>query len=352
MGLFDRLEQRLARSTRIEDRRGKLALSPADEELFRAVRKRDVALVRQTLNDGAAIDCQNEFGRTPLLEVLDGASDYDEGSIFPVVEALLGAGADVRAIAVEDTGWTPLISAAFSNLPKTTIALLAKGADPDDRDDEGKTALQWVLERPDQVRYAKLARILSAASAGELTAMLESTMKLTSEPIHVLRHEANPTLAESDVRALLLRHGHVDADRNPDGSGIKHVFRSATIEFDEVVLDEATGLLWQRAPASPSLVSLDIAEHYLAQLNEGGFAGRRSWRLPTLAEGASLLTRVMPSGRHIDPVFTTYDFASEFTGDTTEVGDRWVVDFGKCQAVPADRKCYVRAVCSLEPEKT
>jgi serine/threonine-protein kinase len=60
---------------------------------------------------------------------------------------------------------------------------------------------------------------------------------------------------------------------------------------EEIILDQARGLIWQRQ-GSNYPVPWEQAIAYTAQLNEMRFTGRRTWRLPTMAE---LITLLRPS---------------------------------------------------------
>ncbi|GAK49434.1 GUN4-like family [Candidatus Moduliflexus flocculans] len=71
----------------------------------------------------------------------------------------------------------------------------------------------------------------------------------------------------------------------------------------EVVLDRATGLLWQKSGSNDSLTYQD-AEKYIDTLNKKRFAGYDDWRLPTIPELMSLLEPTEKHGDlYIDPVF-------------------------------------------------
>lgn len=56
----------------------------------------------------------------------------------------------------------------------------------------------------------------------------------------------------------------------------------------EVVLDHATGLMWQKSGSPESLIYAD-AQKYVEELNRQQFAGHKNWRLPTIPELMSLL---------------------------------------------------------------
>ena len=64
-------------------------------------------------------------------------------------------------------------------------------------------------------------------------------------------------------------------------------FEQRTIEGERVVIDHATGLMWQHA-TSGQMNQAD-ASQYLATINRTAYAGFTDWRLPTVEEGASLI---------------------------------------------------------------
>lgn len=77
-------------------------------------------------------------------------------------------------------------------------------------------------------------------------------------------------------------------------------------EEKKVVVDEKTGLMWQRSASEKRLVWKE-GFAYIEQLNAGKFAGHADWRYPTKEE---LATLILPeedrrSGLYIDPVFET-----------------------------------------------
>jgi len=71
----------------------------------------------------------------------------------------------------------------------------------------------------------------------------------------------------------------------------------------EVVVDHATGLMWQQS-GSPNAMNYTDAQQYIRQLNQRRFGGYADWRLPTMPE---LMSLVEPTEKHgdlyIDPVF-------------------------------------------------
>jgi ankyrin repeat protein len=90
------------------------------------------ATARILLDAGAEVDArsENELWVHPLHSAV--AGDHDD-----VVEVLLDAGADVRA--VQRHGYTPLHGAAQNGATVTVERLLAAAADPTARTDDGRT---------------------------------------------------------------------------------------------------------------------------------------------------------------------------------------------------------------------
>jgi len=139
-----------------------------------------------------------------------------------------------------------------------------------------------------------------------------------------------------------------DGDWNRSASGFINDFQ---LQNDvKVVLDRATGLMWQQS-GSVKEISYSDAKKYVARLNSGQFAGYNDWRMPTLEEAMSLMESTEnDSGRYIDQVFdNTQKWI--WTSDTNEVTLAWLANFisGNCYTYPNDyfdftSGGYVRAV--------
>lgn len=83
---------------------------------------------------------------------------------------------------------------------------------------------------------------------------------------------------------------------------IKHDYEKKTIKSDMVVIDHATGLMWDRS-GSEKYYSWYGAQKWVVKLNEKGHAGYKDWRLPTLEEAACLLEPGKRGGLYIDELF-------------------------------------------------
>jgi ankyrin repeat protein len=131
--------------------------------LHYAVRRGDVAAVRQLLAQHAAPDAANRYGVTPLTLAVE------QGSL-EIVNALIAAGADVNHALPE--GETILMTAARTGNVPVLKALLAKGAHPDARDAfYGETALIWAADAD----HTDAVRTLLDAGAGVNTRSAPAT---------------------------------------------------------------------------------------------------------------------------------------------------------------------------------
>lgn len=71
----------------------------------------------------------------------------------------------------------------------------------------------------------------------------------------------------------------------------------------KLVVDNATGLTWQKSGSDSTMV-FDDARTYVELLNTASYGGYTDWRLPTLKEAMTLMEREVKSdGLYIDSVF-------------------------------------------------
>ncbi|MBN1348141.1 DUF1566 domain-containing protein [candidate division KSB1 bacterium] len=157
------------------------------------------------------------------------------------------------------------------------------------------------------------------------------------------------TLSEDSVRVMLKEKNLFHSVWNEESSGFANQFDSQEIKGDKVIIDGATGLMWQQS-GSPDLMIYDNAKKWIADLNRKGYAGFHDWRLPTLEEAMSLIE---PEKRHsdlyIEPAFDKTQFLI-WTSDMVKGGSRaWIVGFlnGDCYGFDLlGFSSYVRAVRS------
>jgi hypothetical protein len=100
-----------------------------------------------------------------------------------------------------------------------------------------------------------------------------------------------------------------------------------TLHGDDVVIDRTTGLMWQQALSSQRM-AYEMAMDWIKSLNHRSFAGFNDWRLPTLAEGLTLMERAPNNdGLYIDSIFNSKKRLWVWTSDTGEGDSAWYVNF-------------------------
>jgi serine/threonine protein kinase len=162
--------------------------------------------------------------------------------------------------------------------------------------------------------------------------------KITRAP--VLRSSPRNELSVDEVKSMLAAKGFFDNSWNKTASGFANDYALRTIGGEQVVVDNATGLMWQRGGSSNYMTYAD-AEKFINQLNTNRFADFSDWRLPTLEEAMSLMEpSELNAGLYIDPKF---DKTQRYiwTTDKQSAGVAWVAffDVGVCD-VP--RCCDLR----------
>jgi hypothetical protein len=126
---------------------------------------------------------------------------------------------------------------------------------------------------------------------------------------------------------MLAAKGFFDIDWNKTASGFANDYALRTIGGEQVVVDNATGLMWQRG-GSTNYMDYADAEKYIRQLNTARFADFSDWRLPTLEEAMSLMEpRELNGDLYIDAKF---DKTQRYiwTADKQSAGVAWVAYFG------------------------
>lgn len=134
-------------------------------------------------------------------------------------------------------------------------------------------------------------------------------------------------------------------DHNRPAAYIENSFEPET---DQVLVDKATGLAWQRS-GSPYPMSWSEARQYVQQVsdkNAGGYAG---WRLPTMNELLSLLNPPSLKAFCLGPLFSDVQKCL-WSADTRSGRAAWVLDLemGFVTSCDVSDNFHVKAVCSLE----
>ncbi|MBD3307271.1 DUF1566 domain-containing protein, partial [candidate division KSB3 bacterium] len=94
----------------------------------------------------------------------------------------------------------------------------------------------------------------------------------------------------------------------------------------EVVVDHATGLMWQKS-GSDIWLSYQKAETYIKILNQESFVNYNDWRLSTVEELVSLLeSEKQPNDLYINSIFDKKQWWC-WSADKHSTGAAWLVSF-------------------------
>jgi hypothetical protein len=148
-----------------------------------------------------------------------------------------------------------------------------------------------------------------------------------------LRREPTQVSNRSDISAMLVEYNFFELSRNTHGSFMNDLVDNN----DGTVTDSATGLMWQKSGSLERMDNLG-AKKYVKQLNRKHFAGYYDWRMPTIEELASLLSRRSNQGVHLAPEFETHQFscwsADKYRPQSNTDG-YWIVNFKQGQILQA-----------------
>jgi hypothetical protein len=132
------------------------------------------------------------------------------------------------------------------------------------------------------------------------------------------------TLSEEEVEQLIREGDFYDVRLNPQGHYTNALVDTGN-EF--TVLDQRTGLLWQRAGLD--LCSIRTMKTTIEALNAAGFAGFHDWRMPSLEEALSLMEPTMNTkGIHLHPCFSQ-EQPFIFSNARRKPTGYWFVDYSQ-----------------------
>lgn len=156
---------------------------------------------------------------------------------------------------------------------------------------------------------------------------LKPTPEIRANLWQMLRSKPLPHLAAEEVKAMIKLHDFFDSSYNNSGKGVTHSYETREYKGEKIVLDHATGLMWQQS-GSPNLMNSAEAKKYLQSLRVKSLAGFNDWRLPTLEEAMSLMEPKKQGKLYIDQMFE-HQQSLIWTSDHHELGAAWVVLFTK-----------------------
>jgi ankyrin repeat protein len=129
--------------------------------LIDAASNTNLLRVRELLARGADPNQPGKWGRTALPLAVRYAY-HNEAAAILIAEALLAAGADINAAPGDCLA--PVRYAAVHRYEKLLCFLLARGADPNDRDSTGQTVIAMLEMTPSLKRGCRrIAKILEQA---------------------------------------------------------------------------------------------------------------------------------------------------------------------------------------------
>jgi hypothetical protein len=206
----------------------------------------------------------------------------------------------------------------------------------------GFTGLKQLSELPalPKLRSLDLCGCTGLKDLSGLPALMQSADR---KPIK-LRDQPHAALSENTVKQVLQEKGFYDSVRNTAGKGLAHFYIGYDSQGAGVVMDHATGLMWQQS-GSPDYLTYADAEKYVSDLNAKRFAGYNNWRLPTLEEAMSLMEPKQHDGLFLDPVFDRKQWCI-WTADLESAGVAWVAYFsiGHCYHALVTDNVFVRVV--------
>jgi hypothetical protein len=195
------------------------------------------------------------------------------------------------------------------------------------------TAGGWWLLRPSAPKPPPVAAVAPPAAAPR-----------------ILLRSAPTTRPPGSYTALLVRNNFFDASANAAGEGIRHEYKQQVIGDDVVVIDAATGLMWQKG-GSRDVIDFSEAPAYVAELNNRKFAGFDDWRLPTVEEAMSLMEPKKHGSYHVDRIFQP-EVTVMWTADSPGVEGRALMIYFHDGVLARESVRYngqVRAVRTLPP---
>lgn len=154
-------------------------------------------------------------------------------------------------------------------------------------------------------------------------------------------------LPEVKARNIIKDKGFYDRKQNPNGKGITNQYRQENTGQHIVVIDNATGLMWQRSGSE--YITYQEAREYIEKLNRDEYAGYTNWRMPSLLEAMTLVEPISKGNNsYIDPIFDT-NIKWIWTSNYVSISRTWAINFylGESDIVEFRKKNYVRAVRSL-----
>jgi hypothetical protein len=181
----------------------------------------------------------------------------------------------------------------------------------------------------------------------ELVGAIGSVSKCSRGARLALRAEP-ATLSTEEVGVMLVGYNFFCARLNEGGAGIDNRFEPTIAGNSVVVVDRATGLMWQKRGSGQGIQGNAGATAYVQKANDQALAGFADWRLPTLEEAMSVNAVQKHGDYHLAPVFDRSSAPFIWTADIPSDERRWMVYYadGCCATEKLGFHAYIRLVRS------
>jgi cell division protein FtsB len=224
---------------------------------------------------------------------------------------------------------------AIEQLQKRTAELETKNSD---LEQENRILKESIAELKQNITELKNA-LETKISSSETISPKESTLVPSGTSVRVIKLRSEPLAVSEDE----FRNVFKLSKNSQPLEYIENDFE----EQGDVVVDRATGLMWQKSGSDEPL-TYKATQTYIEDLNRQRFAGYDDWRLPTVEELMSLLEpERQPNELYIDPIFDATQLWC-WSADERSSGSAWYVGFhyGYVRWYYVRNLSYVRVVRS------
>ncbi len=217
------------------------------------------------------------------------------------------------------------------------------------RDNSPQTAKDEQLRKYINTRIAFLKEETRKAASPDKNKETASRQQQEETSYFPLRSDYQ-SIDLDDIEETFIHLGFkVRAKLRAESGDFPNQYEPMSPHGDNVVVDQATGLMWHQSGSEEAL-NFFAALEWIDDLNIKRFAGYSDWRLPTVEESASLMETEKKNGDLlIDPVFSDVQTAV-WTGDTSYPGRVWLARYYR-SAFADDLKIHIGWVRPVRPLK-